>query len=223
MPRVAATVTGTEKPKREPRVNPLDGLDYTVEKTANGRWRAECLGKEAYGTTKKMALAMLVEELSGFQGQSDNMPEVLEETVVVRGVVMQKVAPVPMPPPSANESAKPKAEYSIEDAEILWEVDYPNKPDLLRQMFQERIVLKQEQDRTKARIDEINNSLLGFMERQGVDAVKWEDWKLARVAGANVTLDKEALVLAGVPAETIAKCTKRKEFTTVRVTGPKGE
>jgi hypothetical protein len=199
-------------------------LDYVVEKVDGGKWQAECLGVTAYGVTKKAALSMLSEELNGFKdGNTGPVPVVeaevgpVEVTVMVRGVpTLPTMVPLTGIGPTKGES------YSIEDAELLWGIEFPGKPELLRELFQERISLKTDADRIKERIEVINKSLLGFFDRQGVEKVTWEDWTVAKVNGSNSTLDKEALVLAGVPAETIAQCTKRKEYTTVRVTGPKG-
>ncbi len=214
MPRARKDPGAEPKPKAPPKSDPLEGLDYSVEKR-EGKWVAECLGVTAYGATKKAALSMLSNELNGFKEEptlGQDQPMSTQPSVTVTVSPAQVVALTI----SKGES------YSLEDAELLWGIEYPSKPELLRQLFQERISLKTDADRIKERIDAINKSLLGFYERQGVESVKWEDWTVAKVNGSNSTLDKEALVLAGVPAETIAKCTKRKEYTTVRVTGPKG-
>ncbi len=221
MPRVKRDGTGTApvpRPRATPKADPLDGLDYTVEKSERGQWVAECLGVTAYGPTKKQALFMLGEELNGFKSEPVASVELSpsQVTEVLTGTISTPLIVPPLTPPTKGES------YSIEDAELLWGIEFPSKPDLLRQLFLERIQLKDQTDRTKARIDEINKALLGFYDRQGVEAVKWEDYTVAKVNGSNTTLDKEALVLAGVPAELITRCTKRKEYTTIRVTGPKG-
>lgn len=212
MPRAKRDPGAEPKPKAPPKTDPLEGLDYTVEKAEGGKWRADCLGVTAYGTTKKQALVMLAGELNGFK-DTDSAP------------VTEITQPLPPAQPTALAPAPANAKgetYSIDDAEILWGIEFPGKPELLRELFQERVSLKTDADRIKERIDQINKSLLGFFDRQGVESVKWEDWTVARVNGSNTTLDKEALVLAGVPAELIVQCTKRKEYVTVRVTGPKG-
>jgi hypothetical protein len=217
MPRVKRDpgVATVPRPKAQPKADPLEGLDYTVEKEPNGRWRADCLGITSYGTTKKQALFMLGEELNGFKSE----PEVEVGPVEVQKMEAVVKSTVNVFTPTNTHKAE---SYSIEDAELLWGIEFPSKPELLRQLFLERIQLKDQADRTKARIDEINKALLGFYDRQGVEAIKWEDFTVARVNGSNTTLDKEALVLAGVSAELITQCTKRKEYTTIRVTGPKG-
>lgn len=212
MPRVRKDPGAEPRPKAPPKSDPLEGLDYTVEKGANGRWEAVCLGITAYGTTKKQALFMLGEELGGFK-DADAMAQPAPQSSVTVTISPAQVVALTLPKGEA---------YSIEDAELLWSIEYPRKPELLRELFQERISIKTEADRIKERIEVINRSLLSFFDRQGVESVKWEDWTVARVKGSNSTLDKEALVLAGVPAETIVQCTKRKEYVTVRVTGPKG-
>ena len=209
MPRVKRDPGAEPRPKAPPKANPLEGLDYTVDKSERGQWKAECLGVVAYGATKKAALHMLAEELNGFKG---------DETVVGQAQVSVVVSPAQVVALTLSKGAA----YSIDDAEILWGIEFPSKPDLLRQLFIERILLKIEADRIKGRIEEINKSVLGFFDRQGVESVKMEDWTVARVNGSNSTLDKEALVLAGVPVETIVQCTRSKEYVTVRVTGPKG-
>jgi len=197
-------------------------LDYTVEKVDGGKWKAECLGTVSYGTTKKAALHMLAEELNGFKGGPVESVELTpsQVTEVLTGTINTPLVVI-LPPSKPEPSIKGEA-YSIEDAELLWGIEYPTKPELLRQLFIERIQLKTDADRIKGRIEEINKSLLGFFDRQGVESVKMEDWTVAKVNGANSTLDKEALVLAGVPVETITRCIRRKEYVTVRVTGPKG-
>jgi hypothetical protein len=109
-------------------------------------------------------------------------------------------------------------------ADELWELDFPDKPELFRQLIQERLDLKYTADGIDERIKEINNSLLPFFERNGLPGVKLEDGSLVRRhEGQSVTLNKEALVLAGVPADVIEKCTVRKRFVTVMVKGPKSE
>lgn len=226
MARAKRSDTGTEsipRPKAPPKTDPLDGLDYVVEKK-NGRWEAECLGITAYGTSKKQALFMLGEELNGFKSEpTQAQVDAAEPPGGWQGATGTRGVDNPMPPdPSPTKSTGKGESYSIEDAELLWGIEFPNKPDLLRQLFLERIQLKENADRIKGRIEEINGSLLGFFDRQGVESVKWEDWTVAKVKGSNTTLDKEALVMAGVAAELIARCTKRKEYVTVRVTGPKG-
>lgn len=228
MPRVKRD-PGTEavpRPRAIPKTDPLDGLDYTVEKSERGQWVAECLGVTAYGPTKKQALFMLGEELNGFKSEPVPTQAEVDSAEPLggwQGATGTRGIDNPMPEPKTKPSpVNGKGEsYSIEDAELLWGIEFPSKPELLRQLFLERIQLKDQADRTKARIEEINKSLLGFYDRQGVEAVKWEDYTVARVNGSNSTLDKEALVLEGVPVETIAKCTRRKEYTTIRVTGPK--
>lgn len=219
MARVKREPGAEPKPKAPPKTDPLEGLDYTVEKVERGQWRAECLGMTSYGPTKKQALVMLALELNGFKDTPSVDVTVTSNEVVKLGEITQ---PLPPAQPTAPAPAQTKGEaYSIDDAEILWGIEYPSKPELFRQLLQERISLKIEMDRSEERIKEINKSLLGFYSRQGIESVKWEDWTVARVNGGNSTLDKEALVLAGVPADLIAQCTKRKEYTTVRVTGPK--
>lgn len=193
----------------------LDGLDYTIEKGANGRWEAQCLGVTAYGTSKKQALFMLVEELNGFKGGEATAPT--PSLTVPPSVVVGLMNQTPAPTTNKGEA------YSIEDAELIWGIEFPGKPDLLRQLFLERIQLKERMDADKKRTDEINKALLGFYSRQGVESVKWEDWTISRVASSRSTLNKEALVLAGVKAELIAQCTERTEFVMLKLTGPKGD
>lgn len=120
----------------------------------------------------------------------------------------------------APKSDSPKY-ISMEDGEMLWELDFPEKPELFRQLVEERIHLKSEMDRMKSRIDEINGSILPFFERNKMPGVRMEDWLVRRHEGQSATLDKEALVMNGVPADVIEKCTVRKRFVTIVVKGPR--
>ena len=223
MPRAKREPGAEPRPKAPPKTDPLEGLDYTVEKVEGGKWKAECLGTVSYGTTKKQALFMLSEELNGFK----DTPPI---AVTMMAGITQPLPPatVPVSTPAATTTTTPSANgakgesYTIEDAEILWGIEFPSRPELFRELFVRRIQLKTEADKIKEEIDAINKSLLAFFDRQGVGSVKMEDWTVARVEGSSSTLDKEALVLRGVPVATILECTKRKEYTTVRVTGPKG-
>jgi hypothetical protein len=117
---------------------------------------------------------------------------------------------------------EPPKYLTMDVGEELWELDFPDKPELFRQLIQQRLDLKYEVDAMGERIKEINNSLLPFFERNGMPGVVLSDGSLVRRhEGQSVTLNKEALVLAGVPAEVIEKCTVRTRFVTVMVRGPK--
>lgn len=121
----------------------------------------------------------------------------------------------------AMKAESPKY-LTMDVGEELWELDFPDKPELFRQLIQQRLDLKYEVDAMEERIKEINRSLLPFFERNGMPGVVLSDGSVVRRhEGQSVTLNKEELVLAGVPAETIEKCTVRKRFITVMVRGPK--
>lgn len=122
----------------------------------------------------------------------------------------------------ASTKADPPKYIDMDMGAELWELDFPEKPELFRQLIQQRIDLKYEVDAMEERIKEINGSILPFFERNGIPGVKLENGCLVRRhEGQSATLDKSALVLAGVPADVIEKCTVRKKFTTVIVRGPK--
>ena len=120
--------------------------------------------------------------------------------------------------------AKPKKVYPpFQEAQILWECDFPNKPYLLESLLKERILNKEEQDTLKAREKEINTSLLGFFTNNRIPGVVYEGYTLSRKAGASATINREALMLAGVKAEVIDRCIARTPWETVECRKGKGE
>jgi hypothetical protein len=149
---------------------------------------------------------------------TESMP--LNAAVAVPGTT----AAPKMPTTVTATKADPPKYADMNTADELWELDFPDKPELFRQLINDRLSLKYEIDAMEERIKEINNSLLPFFERNGLPGVKLEDGSLVRRhEGQSVTLNKEALVTAGVPADVIEKCTVRKKFVTVMVKGPKSE
>ena len=112
--------------------------------------------------------------------------------------------------------AKLKKVYSpFEEAQILWECDFPSKPELLESLTKERIENKTEQDRLKEREKEINTSLLAFFTNNRIPGVVYEGYTLSRKAGVSATINREALILAGVRVEVIDRCIARTPWETV--------
>jgi hypothetical protein len=111
---------------------------------------------------------------------------------------------------------KPKKVYPpFDEAQILWECDFPSKPKLLESLLKERISNKEEQDTLKEREKQINASLLGFFNNNRIPGVVYEGYTLSRKAGASATINREALMLAGVKAEVIDRCIARTPWETV--------
>lgn len=120
--------------------------------------------------------------------------------------------------------SKPKKVYPpFQEAQILWECDFPSKPDLLESLLKERIANKEEQDKLKEREKEINTSLLGFFKNNRIPGVVYEGYTLAKKAGASSTINREALMLAGVKSEVIDQCISRTPWETVECRENKGE
>lgn len=106
---------------------------------------------------------------------------------------------------------------AFQDAQLLWECDFPNRPDLLEQLVKERVRLKEEQDSIKEQIDNLNNSLLPFLKRNGLRGFYYGDMVIHVQQGTTVTLDKTKLVEAGVAADLIDRCTNKTPWETVAV------
>ena len=112
--------------------------------------------------------------------------------------------------------AKPKKVYPpFEEAQILWECDFPWRPELLESLLKERIANKEEQDILKAKEKVINTALLGFFNNNRIPGVVYEGYTLAEKAGASATVNREALILAGVKAEVIDRCIVHTPWETV--------
>jgi len=112
--------------------------------------------------------------------------------------------------------AKPKKIYpAFQEVQILWECDFPSKPYLLETLILERISNKEEQDRLKEREKEINNSLLSFFNDNRIPGVVYEGYTLSKKSGVSATVNREALILEGVKAETINRCIYRTPWETV--------
>lgn len=110
----------------------------------------------------------------------------------------------------------PPKEYTpFEDAMILWECDFPSKPELLESLIKERIALKDIQDTAKEREKEINASLLAFFNANRIPGVKYEGFTIAKKSGVSVNISKESLLKAGVSKETIEACISRTPWDTV--------
>jgi len=119
---------------------------------------------------------------------------------------------------------KPKKVYpAFQEVQILWECDFPSKPYLFQTLILERISNKEEQDRLKEREKEINNSLLAFFTGNRIPGVVYEGYTLSKKAGASVTINREALILAGVQSEVIDRCVSRTPWETVECRKGKDE
>ena len=112
--------------------------------------------------------------------------------------------------------AKPKKVYPpFEEVQILWECDFPTRPELLESLLKERIENKEEQDKLKEREKEINNSLLAFFTDNRIPGVLYDGYTLSKKAGASATINREALMLEGVKGEVINRCISRTPWETV--------
>lgn len=112
-------------------------------------------------------------------------------------------------------SKKPKEYMPFEDAQILWELDFPSKPELLESLLKERLQVKADKDRATEREKELNVSLLAFFKNNSLPGVTYEGVTYSRKAGASVTVNKEALMKAGVSAEVIDQCVSKTPWETV--------
>lgn len=112
--------------------------------------------------------------------------------------------------------AKPKKQYpSFQEAAILWECDFPSKPELFHKLLRERVACKEQGDAIKEREKEINTSLLAFFKNNRIPGVQYEGYTVGVKEGAQVTINREALLLAGVKKEVIDACMKRTPWETV--------
>lgn len=111
---------------------------------------------------------------------------------------------------------KPKKSYTpFEDAQILWECDFPNKPELLESLIKERIENQHLQTTLKEREKQINSSILAFFSGNRLDGILYEGYALSKKSGSSSTINREALMLAGVTKEVIDKCISRTPWETV--------
>jgi hypothetical protein len=86
---------------------------------------------------------------------------------------------------------KPKRVYpEFQEAQILWECDFPSKPELLELLLKERISNKEEQGRLKEREKEINNSLLSFFTNNRIPGVVYERYTLSKKSGVSSTINR---------------------------------
>ena len=112
--------------------------------------------------------------------------------------------------------AKPKKVYPpFQEVQILWECDFPSRPELLEGLLKRRIHVKNELDRLKEMEKEINNSLLAFFNSNRIPGVMYEGYTVSKKAGASSTINREALLLAGVKSEVIDRCISRTPWETV--------
>lgn len=112
--------------------------------------------------------------------------------------------------------AKPKKVYpAFQEVQILWECNFPSRPELLELLLKERIANKQKQDTLKEREKEINNSLLAFFTDNRIPGVLYDGYTLSKKSGASATINREALMLEGVKAEIIDRCIARTPWETV--------
>jgi hypothetical protein len=112
--------------------------------------------------------------------------------------------------------AKPKKVYpAFQEVQILWECDFPSRPELLESLLKERIANKEEQDRLKEREREINGSLLAFFSSNRIPGVIYDGYTLSKKSGASSTINREALMLEGVKVEVIDRCISRTPWETV--------
>lgn len=120
--------------------------------------------------------------------------------------------------------AKPKKVYPpFEEAQILWECDLPSRPELLESLIKERIGLQMSVKLLEEREKEINNSLLSFFRNNRIPGVRYDDYTLSVKDGSAATINREALLLAGVKNEVIDACIKRTPWETVECRKGKGE
>lgn len=116
----------------------------------------------------------------------------------------------------------PKQYPPFEEAVILWECDFPSRPDLLESLLKERIELKATKDAADIREKEINNSLLAFFNANRIPGVKYEGYTVAKKSGNSVNISKESLLKAGVAKEVIEACINRTPWDTVECRMGKG-
>lgn len=109
----------------------------------------------------------------------------------------------------------PKQYTAFEEAQILWECDFPSRPELLESLLKERIQNKETKDMLEVREKEINNSLMAFYDNNRIPGVVYDGYTVSKKSGASVNISKEALILEGVSPETIEKCIKRTPWDTV--------
>ena len=120
--------------------------------------------------------------------------------------------------------SKPKKVYPpFEEVQILWECDFPSKPELLEVLLKRRIDVKNELDRLKKLEKEINNSLLAFFTNNRIPGVMYEGYTLSKKSGASATINREALILAGVKSEVIDRCISHTPWETVECRENKGK
>lgn len=119
---------------------------------------------------------------------------------------------------------KPKKVYpAFEEVQILWECDFPSKPELLNKLLRERIACKEQGDAIKEREKEINNSLLAFFTSNRIPGVVYEKYTVLEKEGVSSTINREALILAGVQSEVIDRCVTRTPWKTVECRKNKGK
>jgi len=105
----------------------------------------------------------------------------------------------------------------FQDAQILWECEFPDKPDLLESLIRERIGHKAAIDLMEGRIKEINISVLEFFKRNRIKSTEYDGFSIYLSAGKKTTVSVKSLVEAGVSVETIKKCAKSTPWETLGV------
>jgi hypothetical protein len=106
---------------------------------------------------------------------------------------------------------------SFPDAQILWECEFLDKPDLLESLIRERIGHKAAMDLMGERIKKINTSIMEFFKRNRIKSTEYGGFSVYLSAGKKTTLSVKALVEAGVSIEIIKQCAKSTPWETLGV------
>jgi len=105
----------------------------------------------------------------------------------------------------------------FQDVQILWECEFPQKPEILEELVRERIRLKHDKDHAETRISEINNSLVEFFKRNRISKTEYDGYTFRHSTGNKVTITAKALIEAGVPIATIKSCSTSTPWETIEV------
>lgn len=105
------------------------------------------------------------------------------------------------------------------DAQILWECEFPDKPDLLESLVKERIELKRTLDAGAIRVKAINASILEFFKRNRIASTGYDGFSFYFSSGKKTTVSIKSLVEAGIPIATIKQCAKSTPWETIGVRG----
>ena len=83
---------------------------------------------------------------------------------------------------------------------------------------EDRQRIKTQMDALKQELDDLNGEITVELAKAGATVVMVGRYRVNLVASSNSTLNKEKLLEAGVPAETIVECTVTKNYEYVQVT-----